>query len=871
MPPHPLGSRIRSHPGTDQGATVSSRVFPDVRLRRIAVLLLSLVSLAWITSLPLAPFLRLNESSPHPQEQVLISALPTPPTWRDTLVLELAVTAPGVQQQYGVLLWTQNDQERAAFPFALLADGRVHRLVLPVGVHPGWQGRVTDLSLAFLHPDALDINITAIQHLQRPPWAIDLLLLRLCAPMVPEFPPWSHLVLLVALLLTGSLALLWPWSHWRRRLQLVSVGMGTGVGLWTIVSQILLLTVLVPQYAPLDPATAAARIQPYNEHPAAIAMLVTYGQQFPDGPIMLLDMNQTSDLLHRARYLLYPRPVEPYSPQTDPAGLTGLIAGKYVGVIERNPDAQPPVPGWERIGPADGPIALWRAPGVPPVPPRPAETGQIWLPLIAGLGLVALAGWSLAGVVGWYGGLRLTSAWPLGVSLVAGWMWLLAVSGIAWSWISIGLPLLLGSGLLLGYQWRRTGGMLPASGRPRPTLHWEQSGWLIIGVLSAAVMLQALLLPFSDRDTWRMWGLKGQAFYLDGDLAPVLTMLTRYQQNEIHHPDYPPAQPLIQTWVYLTLGGIDERLVKVIFPLWYLACVTAVGWIACQWTTRRAATGWMLLLATTPLLLDHATLANADLPVAVPLLLGSYTLSRWIEDTQPHWLVGSVLLLASAAWVKLDGTYLGAGMLMAAVLVRVLLVRSRGGSPWRMVGMGAMALAAFGALLLPWQGYIHLHQLGSSIPTPGTDPFPHRVLLWEGIRVIGAELLLSYNNSAQGLLGGGYGVLWLVSGGALVVNWQQVRRDALLGFLLLVLLGGFLFYLGSYMLQPYLSIDRYLLHLAPIAVIAAARATRPLAGPVPAAHAGSDERVAHPRVGRKPNYTTSRRPVRGRQRRSAGS
>ncbi len=826
------------------------------RWRQVASGLLGLLTIAWITSLPLAPFPPLPEQPAGPLDAPLLRVAPSAPSWRDTLVIDLIVNAPGVQQQRGHLRWIQGRQ-RASMAVTFLANGHPQRLVLPIGTHPAWRGAVSSPRLGLLHPDGLTVTITQVQYGQRSPWALDALLLRGLAPLLPAFPPWSHAVLLVAALLSGLLALLWPGSHWRQRLAVGGVLLGVGSGGATILAQVRLLLVLIADYGTLDTATAIARSPQYDEHPQAMIALARHADDLPNGPILLLDQNSSSDLLHRARYLLYPRRVDQHSPQTNPTDLPRMIAAEYVGVMERTPREQPPVPGWERIGSPTDPIALWRAPGIPAASLRPPVTGPVTLPLLAGLGLVGLVGWSLAGLVSGRGGLRLLNAWPLGVSLLAGWMWILAVSGITWSWSNIGLPLLLGAGLLCWVEWQRAGAPALRIRWPRLTWHWEHVGGLLIGLLMAAVMVQALLLPFTDRDTWRMWGLKGQAFYLDGDLAPVLRM---YHQENVHHPAYPPAQPLVQAWLYLTMGGLDERLVKVIFPLWYLICVVAVGWIARQWTTRRAALGWMLLLATTPLMLDHATLANADLPLAVPLLLGGYTLSCWITEGRPMWLVGSVLLLASAAGIKLDGTYLGAGMLLAAVLVRGMTVRGRR-CRRQTIGHGVLALCAFVALLLPWYAYTQALDLRSDIPGTAQLIQAGGELLWEGFRVIGAELLLSYNNSSLGLLGGGYGVLWLLCGAALLVGWQQIRQDAVLQFVLLVLLGGFLFYLGIYTLRPYYSIERYLLHLAPLAVVAAARATRPLA-PLPRPHPPDGPAPAH---GQTPSgRRTARRTARGR-------
>jgi hypothetical protein len=70
-----------------------------------------------------------------------------------------------------------------------------------------------------------------------------------------------------------------------------------------------------------------------------------------------------------------------------------------------------------------------------------------------------------------------------------------------------------------------------------------------------------------------------------------------------------------------------------------------------------------------------------------------------------------------------------------------------------------------------------------------------------------------------GLLGGGYGILWIVCAGAVVCGWRRFRNDAVLWFLTLTVLGGFAFYVAIYTLRPFYSVERYLLHLAPIMVL----------------------------------------------------
>jgi hypothetical protein len=231
------------------------------------------------------------------------------------------------------------------------------------------------------------------------------------------------------------------------------------------------------------------------------------------------------------------------------------------------------------------------------------------------------------------------------------------------------------------------------------------------------------------------------------------------------------------------------------------------------------------LAATTPLFIDHAAMTNADLPLAVAWLLGCLSLALWVEDGERHWLVAAALALAGGAWLKVDGAYLGPAFLGLALLLRLLSVRRQATALRPVFLQGLFALGWLLLLTAPWYLYAGFLDLRPS--TPGTALAERQGWqnLTHGASVIGAELLLSGNNSAWGLMGGGFGALWLLVAGALVCGWRRVWRDTTLLFLIIAVIGGISCYLAIYVLRPYSSVERYLLHLAPIAVIAAQRAT----------------------------------------------
>jgi hypothetical protein len=81
------------------------------------------------------------------------------------------------------------------------------------------------------------------------------------------------------------------------------------------------------------------------------------------------------------------------------------------------------------------------------------------------------------------------------------------------------------------------------------------------------VLFFALLFPIRFWDAISCWSLKGRAFFIDKSIIPFYIS----HQYQFSHLSYPLYLPLTQTWIYLWLGRINENLVKIIFPIFYLS------------------------------------------------------------------------------------------------------------------------------------------------------------------------------------------------------------------------------------------------------------------------------------------------------------
>ncbi len=800
----------------------------------LSALLLLLLAL-WLWSLAplyLAP-------APRAQENIRLQNV-NAPAWNDTLVLDVQLADWQGQLRRGFFSWTQGARS-VRYPLAMQATNFPQRLIVPLGGLENWNAPAQNLRVQFLPPDAFNPQVRGAALMQRGGFPLDLILLRALSPILINTSPFPHILIFIAAIFSLALALLIPISTLAARLKIAALVLLCSVGLITLAISYNNAQLAASAYMP-DPVQAQISVPAYNESPYLNATLAEAYSELPLQPILLLDTPPNSYLADRARYLFYPRRVDVASRATisNPSNVLGTSLQSPIstyGAILQSPASPPPPNGWTKISADKRPIAIYRAPNfTPPSLPAPPNSFA-WLQIGGALLIAGFAGWSIAGALGFRSGLQISAALLYGLMLLAAWMFVLNLLKIAWTGWTIGIPLLIVSVLLNARDFFACRGcaaqshVISSGVRCNHRTPLEMTNpfppnerfFLALGIIVVVLLVwnivqQATHLPFGDLDTWRMWGLRGRAFFMDDNLETVLRTY-----GSLHTPSYPPLQPLAQTWLYLAMNALDERYVKILFPLFYLSTLNLVYFTVAAWTTRTRAMFWTLLLALTPVFLDHATLGNADLPLAAMLLLGAIALCRWIESGARNELIAATLALGGAAWTKFDGAYFGVVMLMLATVIRARRLERK--NTREILRDGAFAMLGFILIVAVWNVYTRVY-LGLSEPTTFSGAWGiERVgTFLRGVQEFGEEIFFSHSNSAWGWLGGGYGAFWFIVIGALLWQWRKLFTDPLITFLLLTCFFGLVFYLAIYTVRPFFSSERYLLHLAPLLVLAAARA-----------------------------------------------
>ena len=149
---------------------------------------------------------------------------------------------------------------------------------------------------------------------------------------------------------------------------------------------------------------------------------------------------------------------------------------------------------------------------------------------------------------------------------------------------------------------------------------------IIINIL--IVVFFALLFPIRFWDAISCWSLKAKAFFIDSTMADFY-LKHDYSFSAL---SYPPFLSLIETWIYLWIGRIDENLVKIIFPIFYSSGVFLVF----NFFRKKCSETLSLILAfifgAIPVMADHGYIEYSNMLFSVILFIAVYFFSGFISN-----------------------------------------------------------------------------------------------------------------------------------------------------------------------------------------------------------------------------------------------
>ena len=384
---------------------------------------------------------------------------------------------------------------------------------------------------------------------------------------------------------------------------------------------------------------------------------------------------------------------------------------------------------------------------------------------------------------------------------------------------------------------------------------------ILITISSLVVVFFAFLFPIRFWDAISCWSLKGKAFFIDSSILPFY----KNHSYQFSHLSYPLYLPLIQTWIYIWLGKVDETLVKVIFPLFYIAALFILYNFFRQKFARLAAALAVFTFSVVPIVVDYGYIEYTNLLYGVILLAGVYFFWQWLvcskgcceiknKSSHYNYLILSAIFFVILASIRSEGIlYLFLFLLINLscfiwdlVRERIYISRLKVNKAISLENSGSKGVINYIktnnlkkfvfaiiipifisiALLLPW--FLLKHKLGLPLLSSewlevykGQDLIGDTAVVFNAggsLSAIVSEFLFSSFDSTRAFLGSAYGPIWIILLFLFIVNIGRLFNERKWVFFVFVIFGLLSVFASLGFVEDFIwSVDRYLLHIFPLA------------------------------------------------------
>lgn len=390
---------------------------------------------------------------------------------------------------------------------------------------------------------------------------------------------------------------------------------------------------------------------------------------------------------------------------------------------------------------------------------------------------------------------KLSLGWGLGVGLIGLQLFLYSILQIPWSRFSLLLPWI---PFIIFFFIKRF--RIPNFKMNHRFSNIERILIIFLILLNLFVAFEAVLRPVQAWDGWDNWLLRPKVFYMNNDLSLDYVRYT--------HDDYPLIMPLMDTFGYIIIGGIDDKNILFFYFMFYLA-LGGLFFAASQklFGTKLALLYTFLLLSLQNLIRHGGRFeaGQSDLALGYYIFTGALLLAYFFKTKNKFLSLLLSIFLGITAQIKNDG--MAYFLIVNTIIVAVSIY-------WKKFSYILYLLPGF-LLVGSWTLYKILNDYPSNfLFRNGLDIHYEKTFA-----IIGAMLkeMINFQN---------WNLLWVIFATVLLLNWKNLGKAKL--FLLLLLL-QWLSYFAIFMITPREPvghvqnvIDKLYLHLAPLATFISA-------------------------------------------------
>ncbi len=268
-------------------------------------------------------------------------------------------------------------------------------------------------------------------------------------------------------------------------------------------------------------------------------------------------------------------------------------------------------------------------------------------------------------------------AFPIGSGIFSWLLFLTSWAGVPLRLVTIIILYLLIMAAILLLRVRREGSLgLPRAGGihgfiehdvwKRPLLVFSV---LAMGIVMASLVLLAVGRAYSSWDAAGIWGVKGYAIALQESISGG-----SWGSHGLSYPlNIPVTISLFRTVDLDVLPGS-----KIIFPVFYLSLMLGCyEFLSRNGVRLLVASLGTLVLASVPIIFQHATIGYVNLPLTGYLVLGSLMGIQGIFEDDPGAQTISGVLLGLGAWTRREGVLYALAIILALCAAKLVTRRGK--------------------------------------------------------------------------------------------------------------------------------------------------------------------------------------------------
>jgi len=190
---------------------------------------------------------------------------------------------------------------------------------------------------------------------------------------------------------------------------------------------------------------------------------------------------------------------------------------------------------------------------------------------------------------------------------------------------------------------------------------------LILFQVLASIFI-TVIFPVRFWDAITCWSFKAKAFFLDKTIYDFYSK----HSYKFSHPSYPILLPLLQTYSYFSMGTLNENLMKLIFPLFYISLlIVNYGFLRIKYSEinlkvnnnsakikkdnrilrknypKITSLFFTFILSTVPIIFDHSYIEYTNLAFAFYLYLSVMFMILWIRFKDNRLKTNGLIILSA--------------------------------------------------------------------------------------------------------------------------------------------------------------------------------------------------------------------------------